>query len=87
MGLEDREWYRNEVKDRAKREGASDTRRKSNDHNDLSSTSQRLGLSISGVGAILLFACVVAVGRDMKDRGVPITWQGFKWWLSLWFGA
>lgn len=27
---------------------------------------------------------VAIVVTDMQQRGVPFTWHGLRWWLSLW---
>ena len=32
------------------------------------------------LGLVLLIAVLV----DMARRGVPLTWHGLRWWLSLW---
>jgi hypothetical protein len=85
MGLEDRDWYREELR---KRE-AQTPPQKTVASGLKPQSSHKGGRSLRAAWPvfILLFAGLVAIGRDMKDRGVPITWHGFKWWLSLWFGA
>ena len=86
MGIEDRDWYREEIKNRAK--GNEHEKSIGPRNSPIPAKDQRSNrLGIKFMLAILCFAVVVAVGRDMKDRGVPITWAGFKWWLSLWLGA
>jgi hypothetical protein len=85
MGLEDRDWYREELRKRESQKPETRTGPKA--FRPERSSRRQLGLRSGWPILIVLFAGVVAIGRDMKDRGVPITWHGFKWWLSLWFGA
>lgn len=80
MGIQDRDWYREEMRKRARSESANRGR--------------SWPSALSGVRRpyrwallVVLLACVVGVARDMKDRGIPLSWHGLKWWLSLWFGS
>lgn len=82
MGIYDRDWYRDEVR---RREGRSDDARSDSagapSRHRNSGTS---GLTVKVVVLIVLMAAAAAVAHDMNARGVPFTWHGFKWWLSLW---
>jgi len=87
MGLEDRDWYREETREKNKSNQSYPATPKA--HSDLLNAIPRkaFGWSFKAVVIVMLYAVAAAIGRDMKDRGVPISWHGFKWWLSLWFGG
>ena len=79
MSLDDRDWYRDAVKGKSPQSTREPSNGKSNG-------SRRYGISPMIAIALVALTCVIAIGRDMKDRGVPIDWHGLKWWLSLWLG-
>jgi hypothetical protein len=88
MGIWDRDWYRDELR-----------RRESLQPDGHYGPSSKTGASSRGapinrdrtawlwvvVLLCLMFAAALVV-TDMKDRGVPFTAHGLRWWLSLWFG-
>ena len=86
MGLEDREWYREEMRRRQQasvKQGQPSAFSSGLPKPRAPYRSSKLWFPV----VILLFAAIVGIARDMKDRGVPVSWHGFKWWLSLWFGV
>ncbi|NWG74036.1 MAG: hypothetical protein HXY24_05435 [Rubrivivax sp.] len=82
MGIYDRDWYRDEVRRREGRD--ANVRRGSAGARSGDRTGGTSGLTVKVVVLVVLMAAAAAVAHDMKARGVPFTWHGFKWWLSLW---
>lgn len=71
MGVQDRDWYHEH---RAAQEArSSKTRRRR--------ASRSVFRPVAFWALVLLLSSVFF---DMRNRGVPFTWHGFKWWLSLW---
>ena len=90
MGIEDRDWYREEMRRRTAASGGTATKshkRGSSNHPRPSSSSISNSPWVWTVVVLALMFAVAAVVGDMKERDVPFTLHGLRWWLSLWFGS
>ena len=89
MGISDRDWYRDEMRRRE-----ASRRRMTSRENEKSAGNPMSGLHTppmqsAWVWTVIVLAVMFALAMlvsDMKERGVPFTIQGLRWWLSLWWG-
>ena len=90
MGIWDRDWYKEELRRREGLPTNPGIRKKliAARPTDLIKTlDQPQTAWILTVIVILLMITLAVVVTDMKERGVPFTLHGLRWWLSLWFGS
>lgn len=86
MALDDRDWYRDALREKQRYTERARTRVKLRGSERVFHRPLRRG----GPGYLtpliwaLFFGIVSFVVYDMSKHGAPLTWAGFKWWLSLW---
>jgi hypothetical protein len=90
MGIWDRDWYRDELR---RREGLSPdgnhAKKQQKPKRQAETARKTVPAQSAWVWTVLLLVLMFALAAlvtDMKERGVPFTVHGFRWWLSLWFG-
>ncbi len=86
MGIQDRDWYRDAL--REKQRYTERARTRVNLRRPERVFRQPVHVAKSGFITPLIWALVFLIFAfvvyDMSKHGVPFTLAGFKWWLSLW---
>jgi hypothetical protein len=89
MGIEDRDWYRDEMRQREAARRPTRTYERPKSLRPSTSGPRQATTNSAWIWTVILLALMFVIAMlvsDMKDRGIPFTSQGLRWWLSLWWG-
>lgn len=82
MSLQDRGWYRDAMRERARLERQREEPEPIHYYSERISFGKRILIFL----AILIPTMMALVVFDMHGRGLTLSWPGFRRWLSIWLG-